>query len=160
MMNFKILIHIDIDTYLNDVNDEFTICSVVRGDFNARNSRWWKNNITNSAGLELDSLISSAGYTQVIDKPIHAVNSLMSCIDLIFCTNQNVISKHEVDVSIFDKCHHDKIYAKINNRVPLPPINVCEVWDCGKANAENIEKAISNFNWNKAFENLSTDEYI
>ena len=102
------------DTLLNNINDEFPICSVVTGDFNARNSRWWKNDITNSAGLELDSLTSSAGYTQIMDKPTHAINSSMSCIDLIFCTNLNVISKHDVDVTIFDKCHHDIIYGKIN----------------------------------------------
>ena len=51
----------------------------------------------------------------------------MSCTDLIFCTKQNVISKHGVDVSIFDKCHHDIIYGilygTINIRVPV--INIC-----------------------------------
>ena len=30
-----------------------------------------------------------------------------------------------------------------------------EVWDYSKANIENINKAISNFNWTRAFENLS-----
>ena len=49
------------------------------------------------------------------------VNTSISCIDLIFCTNQSVISNHGVDVSIFDKCHHNFIYGKINIRVPLPP---------------------------------------
>ena len=29
-----------------------------------------------------------------------------------------------------------------------------------KANAENIKKAISSFNWNKAFENYSTDAIV
>ena len=29
-----------------------------------------------------------------------------------------------------------------------------------KANIENIKKAISNINWNKGFENLSTDEKV
>ena len=60
----------------------------------------------------------------------------MSCIDLIFCINQNVISKHGVDVSIFDKYHHDLTYDKINIRVPLPPIYVREVWDYKKGNVE------------------------
>ena len=148
------------DTLLTNINDEFPICSVVTGDFNARNSRWWKNGITNSACLELDSLTSSAGYTQIMDKQTHAANSSMSCIDLVFCTNLNVISKHGVDVIIFDKCHHDIIYGKINIRVPLPPTYVREVWDYRKANVDNIKKAISNFNWNKAFENLAIDEKV
>ena len=51
----------------------------------------------------------------------------MSCIDLIFCTNQDVISKYGVDASIFDKCHHNIIYGKIDIREPLPPKYVREV---------------------------------
>ena len=58
----------------------------------------------------------------------------MSCIDLIFCTNQNVISKHRVDVLIFDKCHNNIIYGKINIRVPLPTIYVHEVWNYSETN--------------------------
>ena len=58
----------------------------------------------------------------------------MSCIDLIFCTNQNVISKHRVDVLIFGKCHNNIIYGKINIRVPLPTIYVHEVWDYSETN--------------------------
>ena len=39
------------------------------GDFNAVCTNWWKDDITNSAGREIASLTSSAGYTQIIDKP-------------------------------------------------------------------------------------------
>ena len=42
---------------------------MVTGDFNARCPRWWLNDITNSAGQEIDSLTLSAGYKQIIDKP-------------------------------------------------------------------------------------------
>ena len=69
----------------------------------------------------------------------------MSCIDLIFCTNQSAISNHGVDVSIFDKCHYNIIYNKNNIPIPLPPIYVRWDWDYQKANIENIKKAISNF---------------
>ena len=80
----------------------------------------------------------------------------MSCIDLIFSTDQSVISNPGADVSIFDKCHD--IYGKINTRVPLPPTYMREVWDYEKTNIQNIKKVISNFDWNKSFENLSVDE--
>ena len=73
------------------------------GDFNVPCSRGWKNDITNSTGQEIYSLTSSAGYTQVVDNPIHVVSNSLSCIDLMICTRQNVISKHGVDVSIFDQ---------------------------------------------------------
>ena len=75
----------------------------------------------------------------------------MSCIDLIFCTNQSLISNHGVDALIFDKCHHNIIYGKINIRVSLSPTYVPEVWDYKKANIENVKKTIPNFEWNKAF---------
>ena len=81
----------------------------------------------------------------------------MSCIDLLFCTNQNIISNYGVDVSIFDKCHHNIIFGKVNIRVPLPSVYTHEVWNYSKANVENIKYATSNFNWSKALENLSVN---
>ena len=53
----------------------------------------------------------------------------MSCINLIFCTNQNVISNYGIDVSMFKKCHHNIIHGKVDIEVPLPPVYVREVWD-------------------------------
>ena len=78
----------------------------------------------------------------------------MSCIDLIFSTDQSVISNPGADVSIFDKCHHN-IYGKINIHVPLPPTYMREVWDYEKTNIKNIKKIISNFDWNKSFLKIS-----
>ena len=149
-----------LDLLLNKINDEFPLCSVIADDFNTRCSRWWKNDITNLTGEEIDTPTSSAGYAQIIDKPTHILNNSMSCIDLIFCTNKNIISNHGIDVSIFDKCHHNIIFGKIDIRVPLPPIFVREVWDYSKANVEHIKKTISNFNWHNAFKDLSVDEKV
>ena len=50
----------DENLLLNNINDEFPICSIVTGDFNARYSSWWKNDITNTPGQEINSLTSSA----------------------------------------------------------------------------------------------------
>ena len=84
----------------------------------------------------------------------------MSCIDLMFCTYTNVISKHGFDVSIFEKCHHNIIFGKTDIGVPLPRPYVWKIWDYSKANPENIKKAVSSFNWNRAFENLSIDAKV
>ena len=102
---------------------------------------------------------SSAGYTQIIDKPTHVINKSKTFIDLIFCTNQNVISKYGVDASVFDKCHHNIIYGKINIRVLLPPVFIREVWNYSKANVQNIQKTLD-FNWRRAFESLSVDSKV
>ena len=106
-----------------------------------------ENYITNLQGQELDSLKLSAGYNQIIDQPKHVTNNFRSCIDLIFCTTQSVISTHGVDVSIFDKVI-----------IMLFMVKLTYVYLSQKANIENIKKAISNFDWNKIFENLSVDE--
>ena len=52
------------------------------------------------------------------------------------------------------------MYGKINICVPLPPVFVREFWDHSEKNIEIIKKAISNFNWKKAFENLSIDGQV
>ena len=79
-------------------------CFLVTWDSNACCTNWWKHNIPNSTGRETDFLTSS-GYTKIIDKPTYVKNNSMLCNDLIFCTNQKVISEHSADASIFDKCH-------------------------------------------------------
>ena len=81
----------------------------------------------------------------------------MSCIDLLFCANQNIISNYGFNVPIFDKCQHNIIFDKVNIRVPLPPAYICEVWNYRQENVKNIKYAISNFNWTKAFEHFSVD---
>ena len=144
------------DLLLSKINDEFPLCSVITGDFNAPCSRWWKNDITNLTGEEIETLTSSAGgYAQIIDKPTHIINNSMSKFKF-----KNIISNHGVDVSIFDKCHHNINFGKIDIPVPLLPIFVHEIWDCSKANVEYIKKAISNFNWHNAFKDLSVDEKV
>ena len=96
-------------------------------------------------GKEIDFPTSSASFTQIIDKPTHVINNSKSCIDLIFCINQNVISKYGVDASLFYI-----IYGKINIRVPLPQVFILETWNYNKSDVQNIRKAILDFNWRKA----------
>ena len=68
-----------------------------------------------------------------------------------------MISNYGADLSIFEKCHHDIIFGKINFRIPLPSCNVREVWDHRKTNVERMQKAIQPFDLVKAFRNLSVD---
>ena len=75
----------------------------------------------------------------------------------MLCTNENVISKYAVDASLFDKCHPNIIYSKINIRVPLPLVFTREVWNYTNADVQNIQKVILDFNWRKDLESLSVD---
>ena len=53
-----------------------------------------------------------------------------------------------------------KIIGKVNIWVPLLPVYICKVWYYSKRNIEHINKAISNFNLTRAFENLSVVEKV
>ena len=44
---------VNFDLLLNKMNDEFPICSIVTGDFDARCSSWWIGDITNTPGQEI-----------------------------------------------------------------------------------------------------------
>ena len=46
----------------------------------------------------------------------------------------------------------------MNFNVPLPPPYYREIWDYKHANTENIQKAISMFDWHKSFKNKNTNE--
>ena len=50
-----------------------------------------------------------------------------------------------------EKCHHDIIYGTLSFNVPHPPPYYGEIWDYKHENTENIQKAISMFDWHKAF---------
>ena len=151
---------ITLDTLMNYTNNELPTCSFLIGDFNARCSKWCNNDIANVNGSAHGTLTSSAGYKQIINKPNHTVNNSSSCIDLMFCSNLNVISSYGVHLSVFEKCHHKIIFGKISIRILLPPSYVREVWYYRKANNKSIQKAIQTFDWVKPFGNLSVNEKV
>ena len=145
---------------MDQINNKLPIFSVITGDLNARCSKWCNKDITNLFDREIDTLTSSAGYKQIINKPTHIVNNSSSCTDLIFCNNLNLFSNYGVDLSLFEKCHHNIIFGKINIRILLPPSQVRQVWDYSSGNTNNVQKAVRNFDWEKAFGNLFVDRKV
>ena len=76
------------------------------------------------------------GYCQLIDQPTHITKESSSCIDLIFTSDPSVISASGVELSLYEKCHRNLIYGKINSNVLLPPPYICEVCDYNNAKVE------------------------
>ena len=74
----------NLDLLLSNINNNYPNCSILIGDFNAKSSKWCSSDKDNKAGCELDNITTSAGYSQMIDKPTHFINESSSCIDLIF----------------------------------------------------------------------------
>ena len=120
--------------------------SIITGDFNGKCSKWYSFDASDNIGKELDTIISTAGYSQIIDKPTHFTNNSSSCIDLIFTSNPSILVDSWIEKSLSNSCHHDFIYGKINFRVPLPLPYFRTIWDYKSADASSIQHAIENFN--------------
>ena len=73
----------------------------------------------NRAGIELDNITISAGYSQLINEPTHFINKTPSCIDLIFSSDLNITRNCGIEKTIHEKCHHDIIYGTLNFNVPF-----------------------------------------
>ena len=87
-------------------------------NYNARCSRWWQNDITNSSSQKISSRTLSAGYKKMTDKTIRVINNTMSCIDFLFCANQNTISNELMSQSL------------INVTVILSLVRLTPVYQC------------------------------
>ena len=126
---------------------------VALGDFNAKPKSWYTNDCTDFEGSKINILTSSFGFHQIINKPTHILNNSSSCIDLIFTTQPNLVMESCVHSSLHANCHHQLPYMKFNLNVLHPPSYEREVWHYKLANSDGIQRAIKNFDWEKAFLN-------
>ena len=143
---------------LTNIKNNEQTCSILRGDFNAKCSKWCSSDKNNIAGLEIDNISTTAAYSQLIKKPRHFINRTSSCSDLIFSSNVNFIRNYGIERSIYEKCHHNITFDTLDFNVPLPPPCYREIWDYKNTGTEGIQKAISNFDWSKAFRNKNPNE--
>ena len=59
---------------MSNINDEKPLAFIFTGDFNARSNIWWSQEITNSQGSKIDTLLSTSAYHELINLPIHRTN--------------------------------------------------------------------------------------
>ena len=78
---------------LRDISKCKPTVSVIRGDFNARSSSWWSEDIHTSEGTNLYSLTSSNGFSQLINESTHMQTTNSYCIDLVFTDQPNLSVK-------------------------------------------------------------------
>ena len=62
---------------LRDISTCNPTVSVITGDFNARSSSWWSEDINTSEGTKLYLLTSSNGFSQLINEPIHIQTNVL-----------------------------------------------------------------------------------
>ena len=133
---------------------------VILGDFNAKLNTWCKSDKTTYEGSKIDGLTSNFGLQQLIKEPTHIIGNSSSCIDLLFCSQPNLVMESGVHPSLHTSCHHQIIYAKFKLKIYYPPPYEREIWHYEAANTNAIKNAISEFFWERAFENRSIDEKV
>ena len=58
----------NLEQLLRDISTCNPTVSVITGDFNARSSSWWSEDINTSEGTKLYSLTSSNGFSQLMNQ--------------------------------------------------------------------------------------------
>ena len=124
--------------------------SIILGDFNAKCSKWF-GDIDETCGLELESLSNYSGYSQIITKATHFQPN---------CSSSYLVSHSGVHALLYNTCHYQIIFAKIDLKIHLPPSYKREILTYSKAEEELIKQGISNFNWIDALSNINTNKQV
>ena len=95
---------------------------VALGDFNAKTTNWYKNDINSYDSLNIDTITSQFDLNHSSNK-----NS-SSCIDLIFTSQPNLAMESGVYSSLHPNCYHHLVFAKINLKICYPPPYGREIW--------------------------------
>ena len=57
----------------------------------------------------------------MISEPTHILPRSVSCIDLLFTNQPNMVLNSGVHPSLHANCHHQIIFAKVNLKIDYPP---------------------------------------
>ena len=116
------------------------------GDFNAHSQLWWTDRITTFEGKEIEHLISSLSFHQVISEPTNfEPNKNPSCIDLIITDQPNLILDCRTRASLDSFHHYQIIYCRVNFRISPPPPFERKIWHFSRANIAAIKMSILRF---------------
>ena len=127
----------NLNLFLSNINDLNPTFSNVIDNFNAGTSKRWSSDKETFSGRAIQALMTSSGYTQLIDQSAH------------------VICNSGIELSLFDKCHHNLIFGELKFMIRLPPTYKRHVWDYKKANAKCIWRSVSKVDQNFLFQGTS-----
>ena len=120
---------INFEKLISDIITKNPLFVLITGDFDVRLSNWWKNDLSTSEGIQVDSLTTSYCLSQIISDPTQLLPNSSSCIDLIFTNQPNLVTENGVYPSLHPKCHHQIVFAKLNLNVEYPPLYERLIWD-------------------------------
>ena len=96
----------ELDKTLDNIKGKNPYINIVIGDLNTKNIAWW-GEVSDYPGEAIPGTTTLHGLHEIINQPTHFYTGKRpSCIDLIFCSQPNLISEFEVLPSLLPQCHH------------------------------------------------------
>ena len=87
------------------------------------------------------------GLTQIIHEPTHMLESSVSCVDLVFTSQENLVTNSRVHSSLCPICHHQIVFSNFNFKIYYPPPYERLIWRYKKAHADLIKRAVRDLDW-------------
>ena len=115
---------------------------------------------THLQSIELAELAAQYSLNQIIDRTTHVLPNSATCIDLIFTTETNFVIASGVLPSVFPRCHHQLIFAKVSFTTFFPPVYRRRIWDISRTNVNAIRQAVNSVDGDRPLNGLNTDERV
>ena len=110
------------DCALRKIQAENPYCIMIGGDFNAHVKDWYKDGITDTAGVNLLNIFDDHGLTQLVNQPTYIVNNTHTCVDLFATDQPGLVLSNEIHPSLHPNCHHQINYTKLCLNCPPPSL--------------------------------------
>ena len=98
--------------------------------------------------------------TQVIHEATHILESSVSCTDLIFTSQENLVTNSGVHASLHPHCHHQTVFSNFNLKIYYPPPYERLIQKYDKAKADVIKRAIRDFGWENKLSLINIDDQV
>ena len=155
---------VDFTSDLHDISDyslrmKYHNC-IFLGDFNAKHSEWFSEDVTNTEGSILKYFIDSVNLKQLVDFPTRFRNNQISCLDLIICDKDGLISNVR-NASPIGKSDHTPIPFDLTGNYPKPPKITRNIWNLAAGDFDQLNRILVNTDWDSLLNtndvNLATD---
>ena len=100
-----------LDIFMNNINSFNPAVSIITGCFSKKGLKWCSFHSTDNIWKVFDTITSTVGYTQFVDKPIHSTKHSFSCVDFI-CI---IVLYFIIIVSQYNDHHHNNNNNNNNN---------------------------------------------
>ena len=133
---------------------------MVLGDFHVKNKLWFDQDNTSYKGSILYDLMAQYGLIQIVHEPKHILESSISCTDLVFTSQENLVANSGVHSSLYPNCHDQIVFCNFNLKIYYPRPYEALIWKYEKANADLIKRAIRDFDWGNKLSFISINDEV